>query len=107
MLSTASAAADAPQISQNVYIAHHAATASAPPQIGLLGTTDPKSALTSFRAARGNDPTAQVPVLTDVTHTSHGLTGGAVLGISVSAGFVGGIVLMVILWLCLEKHPKT
>ena len=89
---------------QNVYIVHQAATKSKPPKVGLLGLTDPDTSMQNFRAARGDDPTGPVPVLTTGVHHSQELSAGAIYGISAAAGFVLGALLTILISLCYYKR---
>lgn len=83
---------------------HHVGNSSQPPMIGLLGLTDPVSALQNFRIERGDDSTPPAPVLSTVGHRSDGISGGAVCGIAAGAGVVFGAVLTVAFSACLSRR---
>ncbi|KAJ3483340.1 hypothetical protein NLI96_g6392 [Meripilus lineatus] len=82
---------------RNVYTIHHAATSNQPPKIGLLGMTDPVSALAQYRLERGEDPTPSVAVIATPNSQHSGLNAAAVCGISGASGFVFGFVVSVAL----------
>lgn len=89
---------------KNVYIVHHVGNSTQLPMIGLLGLTDPKTALQNFRAERGNDVTSPVPVLSAVGHRSSRISGGAICGIAAGGGVIFGAVLTVVISACLSKR---
>ncbi|KAH9934816.1 aspartic peptidase domain-containing protein, partial [Fomitopsis serialis] len=87
----------------NVYAAHHAATDSSPPKIGLLGLTDPTAALAQFRAVRGDDSTAPAEVH---SRAPRSFTGADVCGIAVVCGFVFGVILSHLLHIWLAPRGR-
>ena len=74
--------------------------------VGLLGLTDPASALQNFQVERGEDPTPPVPVLSTVTRHASGISGGAICGIAAAGGFVIGVVLLVAFSACLSRRKS-
>ncbi|KAG1900796.1 aspartic peptidase domain-containing protein [Suillus fuscotomentosus] len=53
---------------RNVYVIHQGKTASNPPMIGLLNTTDPAAALAEFTSSRGQDPAPPPSLLRAVSY---------------------------------------
>ncbi|KAI0950285.1 hypothetical protein AcV7_008801 [Taiwanofungus camphoratus] len=90
---------------RNVYVTHHAATSGQPPMIGLLGLTDPMSAMVQFREERGDDPTPPVQVRSRA-HQTHVLTGADICGIAVVCGFVFGAALTCFMYMCITPRKK-
>ena len=92
---------------QNVYVTHHAGTdsGSRPPAIGLLGITDPGTALAAFIRERGLDPLPRAYVRSNPPG-SGSLTGAEICGIATASGFVGGILIIVLVLTCIAFRRK-
>ena len=90
---------------QNVYVTHHVGTDSQTPAIGLLGITDPSAALAAFIRERGLDPLPQTYVRSNPPG-SGSLTGAEICGIATASGFVGGILVIVLVFTCIAFRRK-
>lgn len=91
---------------RNVYLVHHVGNSTQPPSVGIKGLTDPQTALTNFRLARGDDPTPPVPVLAKVTHRRYAISEWAINGIALAGGFVVGSVLTVVISACVARRTN-
>ena len=91
--------------SQNVYVTHRTGTDSQPPTIGLLGITDPGTALAAFIRERGQDPLPRAYIRSNPPGSSS-LTGGEICGIATAGGFVGGVLIIVLVFTCIAFRRK-
>jgi hypothetical protein len=96
------------QSPQNVYVTHHGTNSTHPPLIGLLNLTNPSSAMLQFRLERGPDPleislpsSAQIR---NIIPMSPKATPKVIYAIATLGGFLGGIIVTVLLRSRLKKR---
>jgi len=77
---------------RNVHVAHHGATSTQPPLIGLLNMTDPTIAMAEFVRERGSDPSPPPASQNLVTHTHPILKLTIISILSSLVGWVTGVV---------------
>ncbi|KAL4074628.1 aspartic peptidase domain-containing protein [Scleroderma yunnanense] len=94
---------------RNVYTVHQGATSSTPPMIGLLGVTDPQSALADFQSVRGPDP-APAPNIPTIPYSDHPQSDvSAIVSMACVVGglVVAGLVIFIYKTMRMSKWEKA